>query len=79
MQERSLGANEADDYDVNGNSNLFLVVDAAQLGNLLTSTKVNSADFNEVRALVAGDLNQYMGFNIIRTEKIPKKGGSSSV
>ena len=71
-----LGANEADDYDVNGNSNLFLLVNAAQLGNLLKSTKVNSADFNEVRALVAGDLNQYMGFNIIRTELIPKKGGS---
>ena len=71
-----LGANDADDYDVNGNSNLFLVVDSAQLGKLLTSTKVNSADYNEVRALVAGDLNQYMGFNIIRTELIPKKGGS---
>ena len=71
-----LGANDADDYDVNGSSNLFLVVDSAQLGKLLTSTKVNSADYNEVRALVAGDLNQYMGFNIIRTELIPKKGGS---
>ena len=71
-----LGANEADDYDVNGNSNLFLLVDAEQLGKLLTSTKVNSADFNEVRALVAGDLNQFMGFNIIRTELIPKKGGT---
>ena len=32
--------------------------------------KVNSADFNQIRALVAGDLNQYMGFNIIRTERI---------
>ena len=55
---------------------MFLLVNAAQLGNLLKSTKVNSADFNEVRALVAGDLNQYMGFNIIRTELIPIKGGS---
>lgn len=65
-----LGAADADDYDVNGNSNLFLVVNAQQLGFLLTSTKVNSADFNQIRALVAGDLNQYMGFNIIRTERI---------
>ena len=55
-----LGAADADDYDVNGNSNLFLVVNAQQLGFLLTSTKVNSADFNQIRALVAGDLNQYM-------------------
>jgi len=67
---KRLGSADADDYDVNGNSNLFLVVNAAQLGYLLTSTKVNSADFNQVRALVAGDLNQYMGFNIIRTERI---------
>jgi len=65
-----LGAADADDYDVNGNSNLFLVVNSQQLGWLLTSTKVNSADYNQVRALVAGDLNQYMGFNIIRTERI---------
>lgn len=67
---KRLGAADADDYDINGNSNLFLIVNAAQLGYLLTSTKVNSADYNQVRALVAGDLNQYMGFNIIRTERI---------
>jgi len=71
-----LGANDADDYDVNGNSNLFLVVNSAQLANLLKKTVVASADYNEIRALVAGDLNQYMGFNIIRTELIPKKGGT---
>jgi len=65
-----LGAADADDYDINGNSNLFLVVNAQQLGWLLTSTKVNSADYNQVRALVAGDLNQYMGFNIIRSERL---------
>jgi hypothetical protein len=73
-----LGASEADDYDVNGNSNLFLVVNSAQLAYLLTSTKVNSADYNQVRALVAGDLNQFMGFNIIRTEKIPTTSGTES-
>ena len=65
-----LGAADADDYDINGQSNLFLVVNAQQLGWLLTSTKVNSADYNQIRALVAGDLNQYMGFNIIRTERL---------
>ena len=75
---KRLGASEADDYDVNGNSNLFLIVNSAQLAYLLTSTKVNSADYNQVRALVAGDLNQYMGFNIIRTEKIPTTAGSES-
>jgi len=75
---KRLGASEADDYDVNGNSNLFLVVNSAQLAYLLTSTKVNSADYNQVRALVAGDLNQFMGFNIIRTEKIPTTSGTES-
>ena len=73
-----LGANDADDYDVNGNSNLFIVVNSSQLANLLKKTVVASADYNEIRALVAGDLNQYMGFNIIRTELIPKKGGTHS-
>jgi len=65
-----LAAADADDYDIRGMGNLFLVVNAQQLGFLLTSTKVNSADFNQIRALVAGDLNQFMGFNIIRTERI---------
>ena len=57
---------------------MFLVVNSAQLAYLLTSTKVNSADYNQIRALVAGDLNQYMGFNIIRTEKIPTTSGTES-
>ena len=73
-----LGANDADDYDVNGNSNLFLVVNSSQLAKLLQKTVVASADYNEIRALVAGDLNQYMGFNIIRTELLPKKDGTNS-
>ena len=75
---KKLGANDADDYDVNGQSNLFLAVNSAQWANLLTSTKVNSADYNQVRALVAGDLNQYMGFNIIRTELIPTQGRATA-
>ncbi|MAE81358.1 MAG: hypothetical protein CMB80_01390 [Flammeovirgaceae bacterium] len=73
-----LAAQDADDYDIRGMGNLFLVVNSAQLAHLLTSTKVNSADFNQIRALVAGDLNQFMGFNIIRTEKIPSSSGTES-
>lgn len=72
-----LGAADADDYDIRGMGNLFLIVNAQQLGFLLTSTKVNSADYNQIRALVAGDLNQFMGFNIIRTERIGTEDDNS--
>lgn len=43
----------------------FLVITAAQLGNLLKETKVTSSDYATVKALVRGDIDTFMGFKFI--------------
>ena len=64
-----LAENEADDFDFGGaGGNLFIVCSANQLRKLMNDPRVQSADYNVLRALVAGEVNSFMGFNFIRTE-----------
>ena len=44
---------------------------AQQVSNLLNDQKVTSADYNTVKALVNGEVNQYLGFEFIRYEALP--------
>lgn len=48
----------------------YFVTNAAGLHALLAQTEVTSSDFNSVKALVQGEINTFMGFNFIRTERI---------
>lgn len=49
----------------------FIAVDARDLSQLLRQTEVTSVDYNTVRALVRGDLDTFLGFRFIRTERLP--------
>lgn len=60
----NLNANEVDDGD------RFVVLNAKQLRNLLAETEITSSDYNSVKALVNGEVNSFMGFNFIRSERI---------
>jgi hypothetical protein len=59
-----LDANEADDDD------RFCIINAKQLQNLLGQTEVTSSDYANVKALVNGDVDTFLGFRFIRTELI---------
>jgi hypothetical protein len=48
------------------------VVSAQQIANLLNTTEIKSADFNTVRALAQGQIDTFLGFKFIRTERVPK-------
>ena len=48
----------------------YMVVSAKQLSDLLGSTTITSADFNSVKALVQGELDTFLGFNFIRSERL---------
>lgn len=50
---------------------LYMAVTSAQLGNLLRTTEVTSADYSSVKALVHGEINTFMGFEFIRFEGLP--------
>ena len=84
---RILGAGEADDYDMGGRPNLFLVANSKQLAKLLADSSFGSAsaaggisaasaDYNSVRALVSGEINTFMGFQFIRSELITTDSNS---
>lgn len=49
-----------------------IAIPAKAQDDLLNFTEVTSADFNTVRALVNGELDTYLGFRFIRTERVPK-------
>ena len=48
----------------------YLACGAAQIQDLLSTTEVTSADYNVIRALVQGDINTFMGFTFVQTERL---------
>lgn len=57
---------------------LYMAVSQSQLDDLLAITEVKSKDYNTVQALVEGVVNNYMGFEFIRTELLPKADTGSN-
>lgn len=69
-----MGAQEAimgDDTD-----SLVCVCAPAQIQALLRSTEVTSADYNTVKALAAGQVDTYMGFKFVMSNRLPVDGSS---
>ena len=52
--------------------NLFMAVSSSQLHSLLFDNKLTSADFNTVRALVNGEIDTFMGFRFVRSERLQR-------
>lgn len=59
-----------DANDVDESIPRFIALSSSQLYALLGQTQVTSADYNAVKALVNGQINSFMGFNFIRTERL---------
>lgn len=53
-----------------GDEELYMAISAEQLDDLLAETEVTSSDFAAVKALVHGDVDTFMGFKFIRTERL---------
>jgi hypothetical protein len=54
---------------------LHCAADAAFFGDLLNQTSVTSSDFNTVKALVNGEINQFMGITFHHTQLTPFSDG----
>lgn len=59
-----------DENETDPQEDRFIALQAKQLNSLLQTTEVTSSDYNTVRALVQGELNQFVGFEFIRTERL---------
>jgi len=55
----------------------YCVVTSKQLSDLLAITQITSADFNSVKALVQGEIDTFMGFKFIRTERLDTNSSSN--
>lgn len=53
-----------------GEGELFAVIGPSQVQSLLRSTEVTSSDYNTVKALVNGEINTFMGFTFIRSNRL---------
>lgn len=62
--KKKFNANEAGDED------LYFCLSAEQLDDLLGETEVTSSDYAAVKALVHGDVDTFMGFKFIRSERL---------
>jgi len=54
----------------------YIVVSPEQIEDLLNSTTVTSADFNTVKALVQGDIDTFVGFKFITSNRLSDDGTS---
>lgn len=63
--KQTMDENEVPDGD------RYIAVTAQEVQDLLRTTEVTSADFNTVRALASGQLDTFLGFKFIRTERLP--------
>ena len=55
----------------------FFILKSTQLANLLADDKISSNDYNTVKALVRGEIDTYLGFNFIRSERLAVDGSSA--
>jgi hypothetical protein len=51
-----------------------LVVSSKQVSDLLNDPKLISSDYNTVKALVAGQVDSFMGFKFVLNRRLPKVG-----
>lgn len=64
--------NEEDD----GDNSWHIMMSAVGREQLLSDTELTSADFNTVRALVNGQINTYLGFNFIKSQRADIDGSN---
>jgi hypothetical protein len=68
-----------DSADVDPSIPRYCVLNSSALNlGLLAQTEVTSSDFNTVKALVQGELDTYLGFKFIRTERLVAQSGALS-
>lgn len=56
--------------DVDPSIPRYIVCGATQIADLLNTTQVTSSDFNTVKALAAGDVDSFMGFKFIMSNRL---------
>lgn len=67
-----------DGNDVDESIPRYCALTSSQLNALLGETEVTSSDYNVVKALVQGQIDTFLGFKFIRTERLDTQDGALS-
>jgi len=65
-----------DGNDVSEEISKGFAVTSFQVQSLLAQTEVTNSDYASVKALVMGEVNSFMGFNFVRTERLPRSASN---
>lgn len=65
-----------DANDVSEELSKSMAITSFQIQSLLAQTEVTNSDYASVKALVMGEVNTFMGFNFVRTERIPRSASN---
>lgn len=65
-----------DANDVDPDEPRYIAVNATQMASLLKTTKATSADYASVKALVKGEIDSFMGFKFLQTNRITQDANS---
>lgn len=57
-------------FNIPGKEPWFFVLGSKQLGDLLNTTEVKSSDYNTVKALVQGEVDTFLGFKFVMSERL---------
>lgn len=60
--------------DVDESINRYFAISPQGMTDLLEDTSITSADFNTVRALVQGQVSEFMGFRFVKSTRLAKAG-----
>ena len=63
--------------EVPAEEQLFMACNADMLDNLLADAKVQSTDYNSIKALVDGNIDTFMGFKFVHTELLSLDSNSN--
>jgi hypothetical protein len=65
-----------DANDVDESIPRYMAINASALQSLLSETEVTSSDYNSVKALVMGEVDTFLGFKFIRTQRLNDQSGT---
>lgn len=67
-----------DAQDVDPSIPRYCAINASALQNLLSETEVTSSDYNTVKALVQGELDTFLGFKFVMSNRLVAQSGALS-
>lgn len=65
-----------DGNDVDESIPRYFAITSSQLQSLLGESEVSSADYNTIKALVMGEVDTFLGFKFVRTERLGRSASN---